>query len=174
VSDCATGLEFRIYPEQTVQVSDAMAVAGRLNEARYVPRRNVEPGLMELPLGSVVDWYRFDANTPVPEGFAICDGATVTDTGSPFVGRPTPNLASKFVRGVVTVNSIGSQGGSDSFSGNTGVPHQGGGDPPGGFWRILKDPFFPWNLAANEHHFHPFTVPTVPAYVGLLKIIRIK
>lgn len=186
VSACATRLEFRVYPEQTVRADHAMAVVGRHAEAPYVPRRNVESGLMELPLGAVVDWYRFDASIPVPEGFVICDGATIVDGNSPFFGKATPNLADKFVRGVASVGAIGSTGGTDTVnlahnhSGTTSDNH----GPPGGsnddyWWQDANE--FDVLHVAKDGHTHNFTTNTklgvvslVPAYVGLLKLIRVK
>lgn len=183
VSACATRLEFRVYPEQTVRVDHAMAVVGRHAEALYVPRRNVEPGLMELPLGAVVDWHRFDASIPVPEGFAICDGALVADADSPFVGKPTPNLASKFVRGVTSLGAIGSTGGADSVDlAHTHTGTTGSNQGPGGvdYW-VMGNPQLDHVHNAKDGHVHTFTtnsslgsVSTLPSYVGLLKLIRIK
>lgn len=198
----ATKLELKIEPNQTIYVDDAQLSLGALADAVFVPRPNPEPGLMEVPIGAVLDWYRFDENVPVPEGFAIADGSVITDPESPFTGRNTPNLIDRFVRGVSSVDTIGTTGGADAanvdhthpiphtHSGNTGTPHIGGGNPPAGFWRILMNPIPPWLLAANENHYHPFTtggpsnavsgssslasIATVPAYVGLLKIVRIK
>lgn len=201
VDACATRLVFKIYPDQTVDANNAMAVLGGLQRADYAPRPNPEPGVFEVPLGAVIDWYRFDAAIPVPEGYAICDGAPISDAGSPFASMPTPNLVDKFVRGVGSVNQIGATGGASSVnlahdhgmqhthSGNTATAHIGGGNPPAGFWRILQNPNSPWLLAANEHHYHSFStggpsnastasalgsISILPTYVGLLKIIRIK
>jgi hypothetical protein len=178
VAACPTKLEFRIYPEQTINVDDAMAVLGRLPEAPYVPRPNPEPALQQVPLGTVLDWYRFDASIPVPEGFAICDGTPVADTGSPFVGRPTPNLGDKFVRGVTSVAQIGSSGGASTHnhSASSGTNEGGYGTPAGNYW-YMSAPQFDNLHNARDGHRHDITVNSssnLPPFVGLLKIVRIK
>ena len=71
---------------------------------------------LAVPLGAIIDWYRFDAATPVPDGFAICDGSAVTDPASPFMGKPLPNLVDRFTMGV-TPARLGETGGANS------VPH---------------------------------------------------
>lgn len=182
VSKCATKLEFKIVPDQTIQVANAMAVVGNVSQAVYVPRRNVEPGLMELPLGAVVDWYRFHADMPVPEGFVICDGSTITDPESTFVGRAVPDLRGKFVRGAPDLASIGSGGGTDtvdlqhSHSGSTGANQSPGTD----YWFMAQNQLDQLHNAKDEHT-HTFTtnealgtVSLVPSYVGLLKIMRVR
>jgi hypothetical protein len=178
VASCPTKLEFRIYPEQTVDVDEAMAVVGRQPSADFVPRPNPEPGLEEVPLGSVLDWYRFDASVPVPEGFAICDGSLVANVSSPFLGRATPNLTDRFVRGVTNVANIGTSGGSSTHahSGTTGENEGGPGNPPGDWWFIELQCCDVMRCARDGHR-HDFTTnvaSSLPPYVGLLKIIRVK
>lgn len=179
VAACPTKLEFRIYPEQTLNVDDAMVVLGRFAEARFVPRPNPEPALQEVPLGTVLDWYRFDASVPVPEGFAVCDGSLVSNVESPFVGRATPNLLDRFVRGVTSVAQIGTTGGTDSHIhfASSGENEGGHGSPPGDSWFMNANQPPPILLNARDGHHHDITVDSssnVPRYVGLLKIIRIK
>ena len=53
-----------------------------------------------VPIGTIVDWFRADLTTAVPDGWAICDGGPVTDPNSPFDGKLTPNLVGRFPRGL--------------------------------------------------------------------------
>jgi len=69
-----------------------------------------------VPVGTVIDWWRPDASFPVPEGYMICDGSTVTDPQSPLNGKTLPNLTDRFVRGVTDVNQIGTTGGAASHN----------------------------------------------------------
>ena len=192
IDDCATRVELRIYPDQTVQVNDAMLAFGNYGTATYVPRANPEPGLVEVPLGSVLDWYRFDASIPVPEGFAICDGSAVADAGSPFVGKNAPNLLDRFVRGVTSVGAIGTSGGADSVSvaHTHPMPHTHSGTTNGPSGTDNNFNITGVGVVPEPTHTHTYTtgqpssastgasnltsVATIPAYVGLLKIIRIK
>jgi hypothetical protein len=193
LSPSATKLEFRIYPIQTVFIDNAMGVFGEKGEARYIARANPEPGVMELPLGAVVDWYRFDVNVPVPEGYALCDGSLITDGASPFVGLPTVDLRDRFVRGASSLGGIGAAGGADSvnLAHTHGMSHTHNGTTGpssfNGFNFWIQQGGF--GTPALDSHHHSFTtggpstastssalgvVSTVPSYVGLLKIVRIK
>ena len=194
VDPSATMLELRIYPDQTVQVNDAMLVLGRDTRAPYVPRRNLEPGLMQLPLGAIIDWYRMDPGTPVPEGFAIADGSVVTDPGSPFVGNATPDLSDRFVKGVVSPAAIGTTGGSSTadLSHTHSHPHTHSGTTDSAQsqpWWYVSQIISPLQCSQRGHR-HTFTtgnpnnsntqsaldtpVSIEPQYIGLLKLMRIK
>jgi len=176
VAACPTRLEFKIFPEQTIDVDEAMATVGRLARADFIPRPNPEPALQEVPVGTVLDWYRFDPLVPVPAGFAICDGSAVTDPASPFVGRSTPNLSDKFVRGVSSVGDIGETGGSSSHNhgGQTGENEGGNGAPPGDFWWMSANQFTNLQVARDGHEHDISSATHLPPYVGLLKIVRVK
>ncbi|MFN8443796.1 MAG: hypothetical protein U0175_23660 [Caldilineaceae bacterium] len=65
-----------------------------------------------VPVGTVIDWWRPDANTPLPEGYLICNGQTVNDAQSPLNGKALPNLNNAFVRGTTDPNAIGATGGA--------------------------------------------------------------
>ncbi len=176
----ATHLQFRVFPEQTLWIDNAQAIQGKFPEVRYRPRPNHEPGVMQVPLGGVQDWYRFHPDVPVPDGYEIADGSPVADPVSPFVGLPTPDLRDRFVRGAASVAAIGTTGGQDTadlkhtHSGTTGAGSSS--------WLILQNPIGPVLNAARNTHTHSFTtnsalntpVSIVPRYVGLLKIVRVK
>ncbi len=69
-----------------------------------------------VPVGTVINWWRQDANTPLPTGdWAIADGSVVTDTASPLYGQALPNLTDRFVMGVSSAN-IGQTGGSNTLN----------------------------------------------------------
>ncbi|MEM7310740.1 MAG: hypothetical protein AAF682_28965 [Planctomycetota bacterium] len=193
VDSAATTVELRLIPGGIVEVNDAMAIAGSLASAAYVPHRNPEPVLSELPLGSIIGWFRFDPSIPIPEGFALCDGAPIADPKSPFFGKATVDLRDRFVRGVADVEAIGEVGGSQAVNlshghgmhhthdGQTGYPDSVGYD----FWIDWQG----WGKPALDNHRHTFTtggpsksttdnalgdVSIVPPYVGLLKLLRIR
>ena len=69
-----------------------------------------------VPIGGIVDWYRPDASFPVPNGYMIADGSTVSDSDSPLNNKTLPDLRSKFTKGAATINQIGVTGGLASHS----------------------------------------------------------
>lgn len=80
----------------------------------------------QVPVGTIIDWYRPSASTAVPTGWALCDGSLSLDPASPFYGAYLPDLRGKFTRGVsdMSVNSdVGAAGGSDSHDHDTDTTH---------------------------------------------------
>lgn len=63
---------------------------------RYVnpAGRNVNLGLLGVPLGGVIPWYPPDDATEPPESFEYADGSLVSTEGSPFLGQVKPALMS--------------------------------------------------------------------------------
>ncbi len=62
------------------------------------------PGV--IPLGGIIPWHATAYSTVVqPYGFAICDGSTISDAGSPFNGQATPNLTNKGIAGTTSITS---------------------------------------------------------------------
>jgi hypothetical protein len=55
---------------------------------------------VSIPIGSIIDWWRGQANAQPPDAFRICDGGVVNDPASPFDGKAVPNLADQFTVGV--------------------------------------------------------------------------
>ena len=86
----------------------------------------------DMHLGHVVEWYRANANVPVPRGFAVCDGtawgAIVNDMG--LSTGNIPNLVDRFTLGV-PLGRIGETGGVATH--NLAHDHGGvtGGRAPG-------------------------------------------
>jgi hypothetical protein len=54
--------------------------------------KNVNLGLLGVPLGGVIPWYPPDDATEPPESFEFSDGSRVTTSGSPFLGQVKPAL----------------------------------------------------------------------------------
>lgn len=65
-----------------------------------------------VPVGTVIDWWRPDANTPLPDGYLVCDGQTVNDPQSPLNGKALPNLNNRVIYGTTDPNAIGATGGA--------------------------------------------------------------
>lgn len=65
-----------------------------------------------IPVGGVIMWW---SDGTLPDGWAVCDGSTVSATASPINGKALPDLRDKFVRGVgnADVRSTPVSGGSD-------------------------------------------------------------
>jgi len=95
------------FAVQANTVIDGSITAEKLAEGA------IPPG---VPVGTVISWWRPDANTPLPSGeWAIADGSTVTDTDSPMYGKTLPDLRNRFVMGVSAAN-IGQVGGSNTVN----------------------------------------------------------
>ena len=144
-----------------------------------------------VPLGTVIDWWQF-GSMPVPDGFALCDGSTITDAASPFNGQPTPNLVDRFIYGTATLGDISDNaGGSETV--NLSHSHGAGSHTHSGTTGPSNNDFSLSNSNSNKEgvpdfHTHNFTtgpasgstssalgiVPILPPHARLLKIIRIR
>ncbi|NOZ87435.1 MAG: hypothetical protein GXP49_14420 [Deltaproteobacteria bacterium] len=69
----------------------------------------------DVPIGTIINWWRPDDTVDIPEGYQICDGSEITDDRSPFKGSTVPNLVGRFIRGVGSPSEIGQTGGSDDL-----------------------------------------------------------
>jgi len=78
--------------------------------------------LGEIPIGTIIDWYRPTPSTPVPVGFEIADGRMVTDRESPLIDVLLPDLREKFIMGAKYKSEVGRTGG--------GITHVHSLDPP--------------------------------------------
>jgi len=97
----------------------------------------------DVPIGTVIDWWRPDANVDVPDGYAICDGSVIVEPRSPLDGETTPDLRGKFVRGVSDPTEIGTAGGSDNLPQYTV-------DPPA--------QNFTWSTETSGQHTHAWSM----------------
>lgn len=80
-------------------IADGAVTSQHIAE-RTIGLSDLAPAVALVPIGGVIDWWRPDAATPVPDGFKIADGSVVSDPQSPFNGRAVPNLVGKFVQGI--------------------------------------------------------------------------
>lgn len=94
----------------TVDPYQEMLPRQRLGSVPYAFR--AEAAANGVPVGTVIDWWRPDANFPLPDGYLVCAGQVVQDTESPLNGKNLPNLTNKFVLGVTDPNQIGITGGA--------------------------------------------------------------
>jgi len=75
-----------------------------------------------IPIGTIIDWYRPTPSTPTPFGFEIADGRMVTDRDSPLRDTLLPDLRDKFIMGAKDETGVGRTGG--------GLTHVHSLDPP--------------------------------------------
>lgn len=76
------------------------------------------------PVGSIKQWIRPNAATPLPSGWLICDGSTVVDAGSSFNGIALPDLRGRFPRGHSTLDNSNFGADVNYFAGGT-IPTSG-------------------------------------------------
>lgn len=108
-------------------------------------------GVAALPVGAVIDWWRPNPATPVPDGFQICDGGEVIDPDSPLNGETLPNLIGRFTRGV-SPTDIGVAGGESTHEHEL-LP------PPHTHTIDHKHPVTTLNAGTAGQHTHTTTVP---------------
>lgn len=167
VAQNATKLEVRIDPGSSVRVDDVQLVLGDQPRAPYAPRGNAEQGLDELPLGVPMDWMPMHPSMPLPYGFAICDGSTITDPESPFFGKTLPNLDQRVVRGTTSTSEVGQTGGSHTHVHT--VPSNSD------TWLIVQFPPPPFLTALRGDTTHTTSsASSWPPYIKMLKIMRIQ
>lgn len=68
-----------------------------------------------IPVGGVVDWFPPAANSPLPEGYALCDGSLVERI-------QLPNLNGRFAYGTTNQANVGNTGGSTTHTHAFAVP----------------------------------------------------
>jgi hypothetical protein len=79
--------------------------------------------LPQVPVGTVVDWYRPSASTPSPDGWQLMNGSLVTDPDSVYYGQTLPDLTDRFTRGVVDQSLVGVSSGSSSHVHGVDLTH---------------------------------------------------
>lgn len=150
-----------------------------------IPARvaEVEAGLLRnVPIGTIIDWYRFDANTPLPVGYKLCDGGVIEDEESPFKGKAVPNLVDRFIMGV-TATRVGETGGRADIpvAGNHdhgGKTSQATDNVPAtgdGAYQMRNGPDlhkFRHDITADGKHDHGGE--NRPPYFGLIKLMRVR
>jgi len=67
-----------------------------------------------IPIGTIIDWYRPTPSTPTPFGFEIADGRMITDRDSLLRDTKLPDLRDKFIMGAKDETWVGRTGGGDS------------------------------------------------------------
>ena len=76
-----------------------------------------------VPIGTVLDWFCESPCNTIPAGYALADGSTVDDPGSPLNGVTLPDLRQKFVRGAETTGDVGNTGGVTSHEHSVNPPN---------------------------------------------------
>jgi len=113
------GIKVGLDPEMTPRIE--------LTATPYSLRADTAESVVQgaVPLGAVIDWWRPNADFPLPEGYQICDGSTVTDPTSPYVNFVLPDLSDKFVRGVSDTSLIGQINGTATHTHSVDPPSTG-------------------------------------------------
>jgi hypothetical protein len=154
--------------------------------------------LIPPPLGEVTGWWRYATGLSVPFGWQVCDGSPVTDPLSPMFGLSVPDMRDKFLKGTTVMPQDGiASGGADSQA----IPNHAHSLSVSGnvtissllsFTQVdLEDfdfsfdafPFsgftggnyqYPLSISASMGNDGAVTVNTIPAYIGLNYIVRIR
>lgn len=79
-----------------------------------------------VPVGTVIVWWRPSTATPIPSGYVVADGQSISNPASPFNGQNVPNLQDKFIRGINT-SVLGSYGGPAAPASGGSDSHSHGG-----------------------------------------------
>lgn len=113
-----------------------------------------------VPIGAVIDWWRPDSSFPMPPGYQIADGSTVTDADSPLNGKTLPDLTDRFVVGVTDVSDIGVTGGSSNHSHDVNIDHDhsSANSSSTGSHSHSVDPS-PVTSSSSGSHLHTINVP---------------
>lgn len=155
----------------------------------------ISGGFAFVPIGGVIDYW---SDGTVPAGWQVCDGSNVTDPVSALVGKTLPNLTATFTRGVPLSNlrSAANNGGEDThlLTASEMPAHAHNVNDPGHAhtYQASINTVAGWSaIGAGPHPGDSLTASAVtnisiqntgggvvhnniPAYVGMVKIIRIK
>jgi hypothetical protein len=175
-------------------------VSGSLT-AGTISALGVINGFGTVPIGAILDWWMpVGSKVTPPANFAICDGSKISDPDSPFNGFNTPNLVQRFTYGATNIGEIGQTGGSSTANvsitsplpSNTGnIPNSAPAaantsagtiirnNPSTSFRFAMSNDNVSWNDGQHIHNLGgsvtgSTSISTLPPYVCLLKIVRIK
>jgi hypothetical protein len=115
--------------------------------------------IFSYPIGSIGAWHKTFTNTPaLPAEWLECNGQVINDAQSPYNGQNMPDLntTNRFLRGNATSGTTGGQETATTSGDNT---EQTAG------------------VGVTAHcavHGHTHTVDTVPPYMNVVWIMRIK
>ncbi len=164
----------------------------KIASAAGIATSKLADGNAFVPVAGIIHYW--SSGGAAPTNWQYCDGSTVSDAGSTLNGKVLPNLmGGKFARGVANsdLRTTPSNGGSDTYA-LTGHSHQwastnGSGDLTSGDGQfvhannqavVTAGGVFGQQPAASKNFFTTAsgaaTVATVPAYIGLTFIIRLK
>ncbi len=79
---------------------EGTTLAGRQRLASVPYALRTREAANGVPIGGVVPWWRPTPTTPVPDGFAVCDGSVLSDPDSPLDGTTLPDLTDRVILGV--------------------------------------------------------------------------
>ena len=68
-----------------------------------------------VPIGSIQAYYGRAMGLSIPEGWALCNGSTVTDTKSPLYGKKLPDLRGRVLAMANSEGSVGNIIGANTF-----------------------------------------------------------
>jgi hypothetical protein len=184
----------------TATIAGTATVSGSLT-AGTISALGVINGFGTVPIGAILDWWMpVGSKVTPPVNFAICDGSKISDPDSPFNGFNTPNLVQRFTYGAANIGEIGQPGGSSTANvsitsplpSNTGnIPNSAPAaantsagtiirnNPSTSFRFAMSNDNVGWNDGQHIHNLGgsvtgSTSISTLPPYVCLLKIVRIK
>ena len=164
----------------------------KIDAAAAIVSSKLADGNAFTPVGGIVMYWSTGA--AAPSNWVYCDGSVISDVASTLNGKTTPNImGSKFVRGVANSNlqSAPSNGGSNTYAlathDHTWATTDGSGDMTSGDGQAVHQNNQAVAAAGTAFAQRPnlsktfktaasgsATVDTVPAYIGMTYIMRIK
>lgn len=138
-------IEYDIVFEDTItpaRIADRIgwnatpAKAGSFSTAMLVPDAGIKQAHLapevvnnEVPIGAVLEWWRPSTAVPLPPGFVVCDGSSVSSHDFPGVSGSvtTPDLRNVFILGADSAKADGTgAGGTDATADAPGIRGSGG------------------------------------------------
>lgn len=164
----------------------------KIDTAAAIVSTKLADGNAFTPVGGIIMYW--SAGAAAPSNWVYCDGSVIADAGSTLNGKTTPNImGTKFVRGVANTNlqTTPNNGGSDTYAlathDHTWSTTDGSGDMSSGDGQLVHQNNQAVVTAGGAFAQRPSlsktfktntggsaTVATVPAYIGMTYIMRIK